>query len=134
MRKVMLVLIVALAITTIASGISYASEAAGVYQDEPCYIGGSTVNQDGTCPHGYWASDTQYVETSSGNIIMTCKFDPVDIPDDCEVDELYMNKDFGCFISYKNDMGESISVYTTNSQFVKTPGGQAILKCRAKMP
>jgi hypothetical protein len=129
MRRIILIVGIALGIAIMAVGISYAGDAAGVYQDAPCYIGGSSANQDNTCPHGYFASDTLYVETPSGTVIMTCLFDPIDIPSYCQVDELYMNKDFGCFISYSGK-----SVYTFDSQFVKTPGGQAMLKCKGNLP
>jgi hypothetical protein len=135
MRTIMMIVGVALGLVIMASGISYAEdvEYAGVYKDAGCYIGGATVNQDMTCPHGYWADSTNYVETPSGKLIMTCHFDE-NIPEDCLVENLYMNKDFGCWITYRRDDGTPVSVYTLDSVFIKTPGNQAMLRCTADLP
>ena len=104
---------------------------AEVYRDNRVYMGYTASGLD--C--GLLTYDSTIVESASGNITMTAKFDIPNNPEpsgDCTPDELVMTKGFPCNIIAVDEGAIEIHVSTTNTHFVATPGGKAVLKCKFK--
>jgi hypothetical protein len=113
-------------------------EGAEIWRDSGVYMG---VTGSGLAC-GLITYDSIIVQSADGNVVMTAKFDIHNNQlGDCTPDELTMANGFPCNIiaqcvpdanGWPTCNPIEISVSTSDTHFVATPGGMAMLKCKFK--